>query len=496
MKDEFLSSRGPIKMERLMTNPGKRRCLNIIALIITLSIPNFASATTLTLQQFLEQVKTGNDGYKASKSLENAAPDKAVDADMVYAPNLFATLQSAIDKKEVQPVSQRGSETDYSSAQIGVSKLTSFGTALRAYYSASHTKIKGTSPQFVPEPEWREASPTIEISQPLWKNAFGNDVANMVVAQRGQAEITQLNEALKQKMTLAEAEGVYWRLALARESLRIAKDNLDRAKKIVDWTKRRVGKELADNADLLQSDALEELRQIELKMAIDEERSSAFIFNTIRGNNAPGVPEELMKLTPDLLNNLENPKRSADREDVKAAEKASEIAQVLADISSSKYQPSIDLFASGTLNGRDATSNSKASTAAFKAKHPTYAFGLKISAVLGGDSFSRLRAGVANERQASALVAARRRYESDREWVDLSLKLQESRLRLGLTQKIEATQLKKLTAERNRQSRGRSTMFQVMQAETDYASSQLNVIRNKAEILGIMARIKTFGGEK
>jgi hypothetical protein len=38
-------------------------------------------------------------------------------------------------------------------------------------------------------------------------------------------------------------------------------------------------------------------------------------------------------------------------------------------------------------------------------------------------------------------------------------------------------------------------MFQVMQAETDYASSQLNVIRNKAEMLGIMARIKTFGGE-
>jgi hypothetical protein len=38
-------------------------------------------------------------------------------------------------------------------------------------------------------------------------------------------------------------------------------------------------------------------------------------------------------------------------------------------------------------------------------------------------------------------------------------------------------------------------MFQVMQAETDYASSQLSVIRNKAEILGVIARMKTFGGE-
>jgi outer membrane protein TolC len=230
-------------------------------------------------------------------------------------------------------------------------------------------------------------------------------------------------------------------------------------------------------------------------MAIDEERSAAFAFNTIRGNPQPHVAEELTKLTPELLGNLQVPKRTSDREDVKAAEKASQLGELVADLSNAKYQPSIDIFAAGTLNGRDAESSSKANSNALKAKHPTYALGLKVSAVLGGESFSRLRAGVSREREASTLTAARRRYENDREWVDLNLKLQESRSRLGLTQKIENTQLKKLNAERNRQSRGRSTMFQVMQAETDYASAQLNVIRNKAEILGILARIKTFGGE-
>jgi outer membrane protein TolC len=180
---------------------------------------------------------------------------------------------------------------------------------------------------------------------------------------------------------------------------------------------------------------------------------------------------------------------------VVAAEKSAQLGQLAADLANAKYQPSVDLFASGTLNGRDPMSNAKANSNAIKAKHATYAVGVKLSAILGGSSFSRLSAGVAKERQAAVLAAARRRYENDREWVDLNLKLQESRARLGLTQKIESTQLKKLSAERNRQSRGRSTMFQVMQAETDYASSQLNVIRTKAEMLGIMARIKTFGGE-
>ena len=452
-------------------------------------------APAFTLDQFLEQVRTGNDSYKAARLIEDAAPDKAVDAEMAYAPTLFATAQSAVDKKEVQPASQRGTETDYISGQVGVSKLTGIGTAFKLYYGMSHTKIHGTSPQFVPEPEWREASPTLEVTHPLWKNALGKDVAKSVELQQGQTEITRLTESLKRKITLSEAEGTYWRLVLARESLRVAKDNLDRAKKIIDWTRRRVGKELADNADLLQAEALGELREIELTMAIDEERTAAFSFNTIRGNSSSNVPEELTKLTPDTLKNLSIPKRGKDREDVVAAEKSAKLGEIAADLANSKYQPSVDLFASGTLNGRDLESNSKANSEAFKAKHATYAVGLKVTAVLGGSSFSKLRAGVAKERQAAVLAAARRRYENDREWVDLNLKLQESRSRLGLTQKIEATQLKKLNAERNRQSRGRSTMFQVMQAETDYASSQLNVIRNKAEILGIMARIKTFGGE-
>jgi len=483
-----------------MRTLAKLRSKTIASLIIIdLAVPMIGhqafAAPILTLDQFLEQVRSGNDAYKAGKLIEDAAPDKALDAGMAYAPTLFANAQSAVDKKEVQPASQRGTETDYVSGQLGISKLTGIGTAFKLYYGMSHTKILGTSPQFVPEPEWREASPTLEITHPLWKNALGRDVAKSVELQQGQTEISRLTESLKRKITLSEAEGTYWRLVLARESLRVAKDNLDRAKKIVDWTKRRVGKELADNADLIQAEALGELREIELTMAIDEERAAAFSFNTIRGNSSPNVPDELTKLTPETLKNLSAPKRTSDREDVVAAEKSAQLGQLAADLANAKYQPSVDLFASGTLNGRDPMSNAKANSNAIKAKHATYAVGVKLSAILGGSSFSRLSAGVAKERQAAVLAAARRRYENDREWVDLNLKLQESRARLGLTQKIESTQLKKLSAERNRQSRGRSTMFQVMQAETDYASSQLNVIRTKAEMLGIMARIKTFGGE-
>jgi outer membrane protein TolC len=462
-------------------------------ILMTLASPGWCAPLSLTA--YLEQVKQGNDGLKSSYAASEAAPDKAADAAMIYAPTVFATLQSAVDKKQLVPAAQRGSETDYISAQFGVSQLTPWGTAGKLYYNASQTKIHGTSKQYVPEPEWLETAPTFEVTHPLWKNANGRDIQKTVDLEQSKATVTQLGETMKRKVSMAEAEGNYWRLVLARESVRVARENLDRAGKIIEWNRRRVKNELADSADLIQAEALGEIREIELRMAIDEERAATHAFNTSRGNTAGEVKDELVKITPDLIDSLPTPAKSGDREDLQAMIIAEKLSTIGSDLSTNKYEPSLDLFASGTLNGRDLNSYSKANANSIKAKHATYAIGLKLSAPIGGEALSRVRAGFTKDKEAAALAVSRKRFENDREWSDLGKKLEESKSRLSLTQRIEKTQQRKLNAERERQSRGRSTMFQVMQCETDYATAQLNVIRNKAEILGIIARMKTFGGE-
>lgn len=459
---------------------------------LLVSAPLFGAA--LTLEDYLDQVRKGHDGYKANAAAAEAAIDKTSDAEMIYAPTLFATLQTAVDKKVQVPEAMRGEQTDFSNLQVGVSKLTPWGTAGKVYYSGSHTVIKGSSPQFVPDPDWHETAPTIEVTHPLWKNANGKDLAKTIEIQQNQAQITQLTENFKRKITLAEAEGYYWRLVLARENVRVSRENLDRAKKIIDWTKKRVANELADRADLIQAEALGEVREIELTMAQDEERTAAHAFNTARGEETADVKQELLKITPELIAKIPIPKKSGEREDLQAVQRAERLSELGADLAGSKYDPSVDIFASATFNGRE-DSFTKATAESLKAKHNTYAVGVKISAPLGGDSVSKLRAGFGRDKEAAALNLKRKRFESDREWSDLASKLAESKSRLTLSQKIETTQKRKLDAERERQSRGRSTMFQVMQTETDYATSQLNVIRNKAEILSIIARMKTFGGE-
>lgn len=453
------------------------------------------SAKSLTLTDYLQQVKQNNTSMAASTLTAEASSEKTADADMLYQPNVFATIQTTHDKKELSPVAQRGSETDYTSYQAGVSKLTEWGTAARLYYTAAKTSIKDTNPMYVPAPTWYDAAPTLEISQPLLKNSLGRDIKTSVELQRVQGQLSTFTEGLKRKVTLSEAEGAYWRLVIARDSIRTARENLDRAARIVDWNKRRVHSELADAADLIQAESLKDVRDIELTMALDEERAAIHAFNTTRGSNELVVTEELTRITPELIANLPIPQRAGDREDLKAALTAERLTELGMTLAESKYDPSLDVFANASLNGRDDDAQTKSMSNSLKTNHPTWTVGLKFSAPIGGESPAQLRSGWAKDKQAASLIASRRRFEIDREWADLTRKLDESKSRLSLVQRVETTQKRKLDAERDRQKRGRSTMFQVTQFETDYAQAQLNVIRNKAEILGIIARMKTFGGE-
>jgi outer membrane protein TolC len=483
-------------MQKNMNQMSAYRRISVAFVIAAAIAPSHgALAQTLLLGDFLEQVKSANKGLQASQLAFQAAEEKTADNEMVYKPTVFATVQTATDKKELVPISQRGSQSSQTSYQMGISKLTEWGTAAKLYYTTSNTAISDTDPRFVPEPKWIDAGTTLEVSHPLWKNKGGKDIATATQLHSEQSNVVRHSESLKRKMTLIEAEASYWRLVIARESLRSAGENLTRSKRLVDWNAKRVRLELADSADLIQARALADVRQMEYTLAENEERAASHSFNTARGVNLSVVKESLVKLTPELLASVTAPADKTARDDIRIAESAAKMASLNADLAGSKYDPTVDIFASATLNGRDETTRTKAMSESFSSKYPTLVFGVRMSAPLGGENTSRLRGGWAKDASAASLQLEHKRFEVEREWNDLTRKLQEANERLRLVERIESSQLEKLNAERNRHAKGRSTMFQVLLYESDYAQSQLNVIRNKAEILGVAARMKTFGGE-
>jgi outer membrane protein TolC len=169
------------------------------------------------------------------------------------------------------------------------------------------------------------------------------------------------------------------------------------------------------------------------------------------------------------------------------------MAEANAQLGAEKNKPTIDAFGTMGLNGRD-TSSTTAVRESLGTNYPNYTVGVRLNMPLDVKTMSRNRQGYNKEKQAAEAGLKRTVFENERLWNDLTKRFDESQQRFKLARRIEEAQREKLDYERNRQRRGRSTTFQVIQFEGDYALSQLNRIRIQAEVLNIFAQLKTFGG--
>jgi outer membrane protein TolC len=74
----------------------------------------------------------------------------------------------------------------------------------------------------------------------------------------------------------------------------------------------------------------------------------------------------------------------------------------------------------------------------------------------------------------------------------LARRYAELKERLALVRRLEEAQKEKFIYERDRHSRGKSTVFLVLQFEQDYNSAQINRLRTEAEVLALLATLKTW----
>jgi outer membrane protein TolC len=452
-----------------------------------------APSSTLTLDAYLDQVRGGNKAAQAAAELSAAGGLKAAERSVILSPNLYATWMVSRDHKPTSNPVMMGSATNVDSIAYGVSQLTPFGLAGKLSMTTNHIVIEGASPQFLPLADYYETRPQLEISQSLWKNGFGRETRAQLAAVEGQALLSKHSERLKEKFLMAEAEGTYWRLALAREAVAAQKESYARAVKMREWSAGRVKLSLADKADLLQSEAAVKGRELEMQAAVDEEQAASRQFNSLRGMASDKVTEALGKLTAEAIDKMADPSRSGPREDVLVARQAETLAKAAATIAREKYAPQVDLFASIAGNGRDAEAGQSKSEG-MDIKNPTRQYGVKLNIPLGVPAVMDQRRGAEMEARASELTRERKEFEEEREWEALKDALADARKRLDLAAKMEEIQKDKYEHEKGRQSKGRSTLFQVLMFEQDYAAAQLNRIRMKADFRRIVAQMKTFGG--
>jgi len=461
-------------------------------------------SSVITLDQYLNEVKTGNKGVVGSLKSAEAGGLRSDEGKLLLSPVLYSDAKYTSDGK-IPPFSFLIYDTAVSELlSVGVSQLTTFGLQGKLHYDLFSTNYNNASSPFFPLPSsfvfsYANASPVLELTQSLWSNGFGRTTRATQTQLEAQALASSYAASYEAKAGMSEAEVNYWRLAAARQTISVEKEALNRAQKILEWNTRRAQLHLGDEADVLQADALVKSRELDLMSAQNEERSASLAFNTSRNIDSDQVSEQLADLDPEVIEKVRTPARAGVRDDVKAAEQSSKASVAQSLVATEQDSPTLNLNASVALNGQQGSGGtyygtlSQSIPASFTMNRPTYNIELVFNAPLDFGVVSRSKQGWNLEHVAADLKYDRKLFEQEQNWKDLSQSLQEAKQRFGLARKLEFIQKSKLNNEKDRLKHGRTTTYQVLLFEQDYLQAQLLRIQNQVAVLKIIAQMKLFG---
>ena len=449
-------------------------------------------AQSLSLDEYLGQVKKGNEGVQALMESGKAILARQDEARLLVRPNFFTNVSFYNDAKPTAAPVFMGTRTLADTYNFGFAQQTPFGLSGKLYYQWTYTRIEGTQPGFLTLPTFYEAKPVLELSQSLWKNGFGSETRSTIEIAESGTKAQGYADSFKLKVALAEAEGTYWRLAISRQVVKVQKESLERAERLREWNRKRVRNGLGDRSDELQAEANLQVRTLEYQTAINEVRSASLAFNSMRGIQKEAVEDELPLISRNTTEKLNPKDKSGLRLDVKAAQELAKVAEGNAQLGKERNSPTLDLFGTLATNGRTDQWNSAVSDS-FKTQDPTFTVGLKFQTSLDvGQVFENQRS-YTSEKKAAELTYRRKAFEEERDYQDLKKKFEETKDRLRLCFGIEEVQEKKLAREKERLKLGRSVTYQVIMFEQDFASAELLRLKTQGELLGLVTQLNLFG---
>jgi outer membrane protein TolC len=482
------------------------RWIRWLALPLSLVFCELGEARVLTLEEYLSQVRRSNQSMKSAQSTIEATKQRENSSDLITTPQVFGQVARSVDEKPPSsPLS--GDKMEATSYSFGVQKVWSFGLQSQLSYNLSQIDIEREDfPPFIARDvvnplvalnddstkKWSEGRTQLDLVQPLWKNWLGREYDLNREAIQAKLSAQRQGEQYKIRALMAQAEFIYWQLALATDAVRTQEGALVRFQKIRDWVKNRVNMSLADRADLLQAEASVKARRFELELSMRDRVSLQRNFNSLRSVQGDRLEADVMPISSRMLSDMTMAAGSIKRLDVEVARSLEKAAESEVQQWREKFKPDVSIFGSYATNSRDDSLGGAASDA-FQADKPTMVIGLKFSTPLDRDLINRERDGLVKASEAARLEREQKEFNARQEWEDLMRQLSDAKIRLSLASEIESAQKQKLDYEKNRLERGRTTTYQILLFEQDYANAQLGTIKAKADILGIIAKLKSFG---
>jgi outer membrane protein TolC len=469
------------------------RRFKVATLGLLLSLPAFAQQD-ISIDDYLKEVRSKNESVAGAFLSSEGSQGRSKEGQLATATTLFAEAEFSSDAK-LQIISivtyDRIEQHKYS---LGIKKAFEFGLETKLYYLMYHTNYVNMGASFpIAPPNFFDIRPTFEFSQQLWANGFGRTTR----AKMEQAEAADLANSYKSRYEarslLNAAEEAFWNLALMRERTEVARLTQEQAKKIHKWNAERVRRNLADEVDELQSAAAEEVADLELQTAIDMERQASRMFNKFRNVVSDEVKMELPELESEALLSRKVMDVKPERDDVKAAEQMQKAALAAGTVSSETYKPTLEAYGLYGANGRSGDLSAGFQNS-FQAGRGTFVFGLRFAMPLDRSLANQAMAGVHKEQLATEMQFRQKQNDLLQDWQNLNRSIKELKNRLKLTRSISAAQKTKLDRERQRLTSGRTTTFQILSFEQDYARSRLAEINAKLDLVRALTQLKLYGG--
>jgi outer membrane protein TolC len=455
---------------------------------------SFCLAATLTLEEYLLQLETKNESFKSANLASQSAGLREGESGLAQAWSLNAGVEQRNDFRLPIGVAFQTRTTNY---LVGVSKLTSFGLMGKLNFTVtpiSFENVPAAFSSFLPFTSYFDTAATIELTQSLWKNGFGRATRAQESAEQAITKASKHRSSYITRQIRAQAETAYWIASSYQEIVRIQRENKERAQKLVEWSKGRVQLDLADKADLLQAESVFRVREMELAQSLGDSKTASRNFNSLRGIDSEEISEKLQRVFIEKAEEVAPPERAEYRDDVRASMEEANAAYWNARLGSERNKPTFEVYVSHTLSGRDAAL-SNALNAIKQANYTLSVFGVRFITPLEFGTLSDNNEAYVRDSQAAELTRSRKTFEQESDWKDLTRRMGESKEKLELARQLEKAQEEKFRYEQLRLKNARSTLFQVLQFEQDYASAQLNRIQKETELRSVLTQMKLFGSK-
>ena len=472
----------------------------VSAMVFLLGSVSAFAQQKMTQDEFMAKVARNNpEIISADRSFE-ALAKKARELDTMYETSLNASGSYTDDRSGLSFTSPfQTSDTSVTMYSVGLSKKNTYGTSMSLAYTGVITNLDLYAPMAIPGYPGifstigaYSVKPTLSVSQSLIKDTKNGQTQANINKTKALMLSGQYQQLFVRQQALLKARTAYLNLSLSRDVINFRRLSLERASRVLEWTKRRVDLDLAENADYLEAQAGYKLRQLNLQTAQEDEVRAQRNFNEVIGSTGAVADYDLEKIS-DLVSccDVGSLARSGLRADVLAAQEQLS-ASILAEREASmRVSAEVSAFGSTGFSGL-ALDYTDANRQAFSFEKPDYTVGLNISVPLGYSLNNTVKEGYRKDVEAAEQMLAKAKLSADNNWDDLSANWKNVKDRLQMARDIQDVQSRRVESEQKRFQRGRTTTFLVLNAENDLDDATLSVYRLIFEELLTKAQAELF----